>query len=63
MVTTSPTRIGRSNNKMIPDTKFAKISCIPKPRPTESAANNHCNFDQDIPKVANAQAPPMAIKI
>ena len=63
IVTVSPTRIGRSNNKMIPETKFAKISCIPKPRPTERAANNHCNFDQDIPSVENAHAPPTATKM
>ena len=30
---------------------------------TERAANNHCNFDQDIPSVENAHAPPTATKI
>ena len=49
MVTKSPTRIGRSNNMIKPETKFATISCKPKPRPTPSAAMIHCNLDQSMP--------------
>ncbi len=38
-VTISPTRIGRSRRRMIPQTKFETISCKPKPRPTPRAAS------------------------
>ena len=37
ILTQSPTFIGRSNNKIIPDTKLFTIFCNPKPIPTESA--------------------------
>ncbi len=40
-VTVSPMRIGRSNNMIKPETKFAKISCRPNPRPTPMAATSH----------------------
>ena len=49
IVITSPTRIGRSNSRMIPETKFAKISCRPKPSPTEAAATSHCTLFQPMP--------------
>ena len=38
MVTVSPIRTGRSNRMIRPETKLPKISCRPKPRPTDNAA-------------------------
>ena len=37
-VTMSPTRIGRSSSRMMPQTKFETISCRPNPSPTPRAA-------------------------
>ena len=45
-VTTSPTRIGRSKRMIRPETKLAKISCRPKPRPTLIAATSHWTLSQ-----------------
>jgi len=47
--TMSPTRTGRSNRIIRPDTKLAKISCKPKPRPTEMAAARNCTWFQLMP--------------
>ncbi|MNL55635.1 hypothetical protein D3C87_1790640 [compost metagenome] len=49
IVTVSPMRIGFSNRMIRPETKLAKISCIPKPNPTLSAVTTHCSFDHSIP--------------
>src|SRR5574344_1501171 len=40
----SPTRNCLSNKRIMPDTKLAKISCKPKPKPTDNAATSHCRF-------------------
>jgi hypothetical protein len=53
-VTMSPTRIGRSRSRMIPETKFATISCSPKPSPTPRAAISHWSLDHSIPIEAKA---------
>ena len=37
----SPILMGRSNSKMRPATKLAKISCSPKPIPSVMAAASH----------------------
>ncbi|MNR04340.1 hypothetical protein D3C85_1202880 [compost metagenome] len=60
MVTTSPMRTGRSNRMIRPEMKLAKISCRPKPRPTESAATSHCNLSQLTPRVDRVTTKPMA---
>ena len=60
-VTISPTRIWRSKRMMIPETKLAKISCKPKPKPTERAATNHCNLSQLMPKAPAARIIPKAV--
>ncbi|MOA66901.1 hypothetical protein D3C78_1938260 [compost metagenome] len=44
-------RTGRSNRIMMPEMKLAKISCMPKPRPTDSAATSHCSLSQLTPRV------------
>ncbi|MNF85647.1 hypothetical protein D3C84_680520 [compost metagenome] len=61
MVTVSPSRIGFSNRMMRPETKFAKISCRPKPRPTESAATSHWVLDQSMPSMEKPVRAPMRI--
>ena len=50
MVTVSPIRIGFSNKIIKPDTKLAKISCKPNPKPTVNAATSHWVFAQSTPK-------------
>ena len=57
-VTTSPTRTGRSNSRINPETKLAKISCRPKPRPTVNAAAIHCRFDQRTPSSPSVRTTP-----
>ena len=57
-VTTSPRRIGRSNIRIKPETKFAKISCSPKPSPTDTAATSHCTLFQPTPSAANTDVSP-----
>ena len=59
-VTVSPTRIGRSSRMIRPDTKFAKISWRPKPRPTVRAARSHCTEDQPTPIALKATTMPVA---
>ena len=54
-VTMSPTRSWRSNKMMIPETKLPKISCKPKPKPTDKAATNHCKFSHLIPTALAAK--------
>jgi len=58
-VTTSPTRIGRSNSRMMPLMKLATISCRPKPRPTLRAATSHWMLDHCNPRALNAMNTPM----
>ena len=52
MVTTSPTRTGRSKRMIRPEMKLAKISCKPKPNPKLMAATSHWTFDQPMPNDA-----------
>ena len=61
MVTKSPTRTGRSIRITRPDTKLAKISCKPKPKPTLMAATSHCTLDQPTPKRAQAAMAPTTV--
>ena len=61
MVITSPTRNGRSTNRISPETKFAKISCRPKPRPTVSAAAIHCSWLQRSPSKDSALTVPAMV--
>ena len=58
IVTVSPIRIGFSNRMIRPDTKLAKISCMPKPRPNVSAATSHCSLDHSIPIIEKPTIPP-----
>ncbi|MCY1369886.1 hypothetical protein D3C76_1177230 [compost metagenome] len=58
MVMVSPIRTGRSNRIMMPEMKLAKISCMPKPRPTDSAATSHCNLSQLTPRVDSVETKP-----
>ena len=60
-VTVSPTRIGRSNSRIRPETKFAKISWSPKPSPRPTAATSHCTFDHPIPIALKASTPPISV--
>ncbi|MCY1413622.1 hypothetical protein D9M71_290550 [compost metagenome] len=59
MVTRSPMRTGRSNSRIRPEMKLAKIACMPKPIPTESAATSHCSLSQLTPRVDSALTKPM----
>ena len=61
-VTVSPIRTGRSNNRIKPETKLAKISCSPKPRPTPTAATSHCTFDHPTPIVLNTTTIPSDVR-
>ena len=61
IVTTSPMRMGRSNNRIRPETKLAKISWSPNPRPTLTAAISHWTLDQPIPRAANASTTPTTV--
>uniref|UniRef100_A0A1A9UKC0 Uncharacterized protein n=1 Tax=Glossina austeni TaxID=7395 RepID=A0A1A9UKC0_GLOAU len=61
IVTVSPIRIGFSNKMINPDTKLAKISCNPNPKPTPNAAANHCNLDHSMPTIENPINPPSSI--
>ncbi len=57
-VTVSPTRIGRSNSTIRPETKLAKISCRPKPKPKVTAAASHCTLGQPMPMAPPPNAKP-----
>ncbi len=59
-VTTSPIRIGRSNNRISPQMKLATISCKPNPIPTPSAATSHWISDQLPPRMPNTMTMPAA---
>ncbi|MCY1442175.1 hypothetical protein D9M71_585270 [compost metagenome] len=59
MVMVSPIRTGRSNRIMMPEMKLAKISCMPKPSPTDSAATSHCSLSQLTPRVDRVLTMPM----
>ena len=59
----SPTRICLSKRIIKPDTKLAKISCKPKPKPTDKAATNHCRFSHLIPSAPAAKIIPKAVMI
>ncbi|MNT83708.1 hypothetical protein D3C72_2236160 [compost metagenome] len=61
MVMMSPTRKGRSTSRMSPETKLAKISCRPKPRPTVSAAAIHCSWLQRSPSNVSALTVPAMV--
>ncbi|MNE20153.1 hypothetical protein D3C80_1132610 [compost metagenome] len=43
----------------MPEMKLAKISCMPKPRPTERAATSHCSLSQLTPRVDRVVTKPM----
>ena len=61
MVTMSPTRIGFSKRRMMPEMKFAKISWSPKPRPTERAATSHWSFSHSMPSALRHMKVPPAV--
>ena len=60
-VTVSPDGMGRSNKIIKPETKLAKISCKPKPKPTVTAATNHWTFDQPMPMARKAKTRPNTV--
>lgn len=45
----SPTLMGRSISKMMPETKFDTMVCRPKPIPTDSAPATMASDDRSIP--------------
>ena len=61
MVTTSPTRTGRSKRMIRPEMKLAKISCRPKPNPTPMPATSHWTFDQPRPRVPKQTSTPTTV--
>ena len=56
--TMSPMRTGRSNSRISPETKLAKISCSPKPSPTVMAATSQFNCAQPMPTWLKAASDP-----
>ncbi len=63
MVTTSPMRTGFSKRMIRPETKLAKISCSPKPSPTDSAATSHCSLSQLTPSVDSIETIPVPTSV
>ena len=45
----------------MPETKLPKISCKPKPRPTDNAAASHCSLSHDTPSDPNTVIAPTAM--
>ena len=57
-VTVSPTRMGCSKRRMMPEMKLAKISWRPKPMPRVMAAASHCTWVQPMPMALKAGTEP-----
>ena len=45
----SPTAMGRSTSRMMPETKFDTTCCMPKPMPTDSAPATKASEVRSIP--------------
>ena len=58
-VTKSPVRIGRSNNKIMPETKLFAISCMPKPMPRARAPEMSAMPVRSTSAIANATSTAM----